>query len=316
MIVVTDTESAGSPHPLVVIVGPTASGKTALSIALAQEVDGEIVNADSVLTYRGMDIGSAKPSVDERSDVPHHLIDMWEIDHDATVAEFQELARAAIKDVTRRQKIPILVGGSALYIRAVIDALDFPGTDRHLRAKWQAKAEEIGPEALHRLLAERDPVAANMILATNHRRVVRALEVIELTGQPFKASLPAYESIYPRLLMIGLKIDREILDQRIEQRVDDMWGAGLIDEVQRLPDLAGSPTASRAIGYQQVLTFLAGECDENQAREDTITGTKKLARRQDRMLHKDPRTIWFDYDDPQLLDKVVSRVKSSMDNVG
>lgn len=303
-------------NQLVVIVGPTASGKTALSLALAQKIGGEIVNTDSVLTYRGMDIGSAKPTIAERQQVPHHLIDIWDVDHDATVAEFQQRARDAIDHVWAEGKTPILVGGSALYIRAVIDRLEFPGTDPAIRDAWQARAQELGEDGLHAILAEKDPAAAQQILPSNQRRVVRALEVIEMTGQPFKASLPAYESIYPNLVMLGLNVDRDVLDQRIARRVDDMWAAGFVDEVRSLPGLAGSPTASRAIGYQQVLAFLAGEYDETEARELTVSGTRRLARRQERMLHKDPRTRWLAHDDPQLLSQAIATVTDSSHPVG
>lgn len=303
-------------QPVVVIVGPTASGKTALSIALAKALDGEIINTDSVLTYRGMDIGSAKPTVSERAGVPHHVIDVWDVTHDATVAEFQELARAAIADVRSREKVPIVVGGSALYIRAVIDELDFPGTDPAIRSAWQDTLADIGPEALHAILAERDPQAAAHILPSNDRRVVRALEVIDMTGQPFKASLPPYVSIYPELVMIGVSLEREVLDARIESRVDQMWDEGFVDEVRSLDGLAGSPTASRAIGYQQILALLAGECDEPTAREQTIVGTRKLARRQDRMLHKDPRVIWLDGNAPNLVTQAVGAITFIDDHVG
>lgn len=309
-----DGETLG--ERVVVLVGPTASGKTALSIALARRLDGEIVNTDSVLTYRDMNIGSAKPTLEERLGVPHHLVDVWGVEHDATVAEFQGLARAAIADIQARGKTPILVGGSALYVRAVIDPLDFPGTDPRVRAKWQARGEEIGPEALHAELAVLDPVAAAQILPTNARRVVRALEVIEMTGEPFKASLPAYESIYPDLVMLGLEVDRAVLDARIVQRVEDMWAARFVDEVRHVHGLAGSPTASRAIGYQQVLAFLAGLLSEAEAKEETVAGTRRLARRQERMLHKDRRITWFAHDDDDLLDKALKATRRYRDTVG
>lgn len=312
----TVTSAGAKRSPIVAVVGPTASGKTALSIELAQVIGGEIINTDSVLTYRGMDIGSAKPTAAERSGVPHHVIDVWNVTYEATVAEFQELARAAIDEVRARGNIPILVGGSALYVRAVIDDLDFPGTDRDIRSAWQTTLADIGPEALHAILAERDPLAATHILASNERRVVRALEVIQMTGQPFKARLPPYESIYPNLVVVGIKMDRATLDSRIEDRVHSMWAAGFIDEVRNLDGLAESPTASRAIGYQQVLGYLAGECDETEAREQTIVGTRKLARRQDRMLRKDPRTIWLEWNSPELLARAVAAVTASVDPVG
>lgn len=286
-----------------VVVGPTASGKTYLSIALAKACDGEIINTDSVLLYCGMDIGSAKPDPAELQAVPHHVIDVWNIDHEANVAEFQAMARTAITEVAERNRMPILVGGSSLYVRGVIDPLDFPGTDPTVRARWQERLDEEGAEAVHRVLVERDPAAAAMILPSNARRLVRALEVIELTGRPFTASLPPFESIYPELVMIGLDIPRDHLDDRIRRRVEGMWEAGFVDEVRHLTGLADTRTASRAIGYQQVLEHLSGSLTEDEAKELTIVGTRKLARRQERMMRKDPRITWLAYDDEHLLAK-------------
>lgn len=297
--------------PVLVIVGPTASGKTSLSLQIAAACDAEIVNADSVLLYRGMDIGSAKPTVAERAQIPHHVIDVWDIDHEATVAEFQQLARDAIAQVHRRDKVPIVVGGSSLYIRAVLDDLEFPGTDPQVRARWYEELELRGAERLHEVLAERDPEAAAVILSSNGRRIVRALEVIEITGRPFRATLPAFDSIYPRVLMLGLAIDRDTLDARIAERVDAMWHDGLVEEVRSLPGLATTPTASRAIGYQQVLAHLAGDLTEAEARSETINGTRRLARSQQRMLRKDPRIIWLSHDDPELVSRALDLVAQS-----
>lgn len=299
-----------SPRPVVAVVGPTASGKTRLSVELAHAVGGEVVNADSVQLYRGMDVGSAKATPDERDGVPHHLLDVLDPADEASVAAFQRAARAAIDDVRSRERVPILVGGSSLYVRAVLDPLDFPGTDPAVRARWAARLDEVGPEALHAELAARDPEAAAAILPTNGRRLVRALEVGELTGRPFVATMPDFVSVYPDVVMIGLDVPRDVLDARIDERVDRMWADGLVDEVRSLPGLAGSPTASRALGYQQVLAFLAGELTEDEAREETKSGTRRFARRQDRMMRKDPRIHWLPFDDPALVQRAVALVRA------
>jgi len=297
-----------TPTRVVTIVGPTASGKTRLSVRLAQRLDGEIVNADSVQLYRGMDIGSAKAAAQERAGVPHHLLDVLEVTEEASVADFQRRARRAIDEIGSRGRTAIVVGGSSLYVRAVLDPLDFPGTDPQVRARWTRRLGEIGPHALHAILAERDPQAAAAILPTNGRRIVRALEVGELTGRPFVATMPPPRSIYPHLVMIGLDVPREELDARIDARVDRMWADGFVDEVRSLTGLAGSPTASRALGYQQVLAHLAGEITEEEAREQTKLATRRFARRQDRMMRKDPRIHWLRYDDPDLLARATALV--------
>ncbi|WP_313409633.1 tRNA (adenosine(37)-N6)-dimethylallyltransferase MiaA [Aeromicrobium sp.] len=298
------------PGTVVAVVGPTASGKTRLSVELAHAVRGEVVNADSVQLYRGMDIGSAKATVEERSGVPHHLLDVLDPAEEANVAQFQQLARSAIDDVHGRGRVPILVGGSSLYVRAALDPLDFPGTDPQVRRRWADRLDEIGAEALHEELAARDPQAAAAILATNGRRIVRALEVGELTGRPFVATMPAPVSIYPAVVMIGLDVPRDVLDARIDERVDRMWADGLVDEVRGLPALVGSPTASRALGYQQVLAFLAGDLTEDEAREETKAGTRRFARRQDRMMRKDPRIHWLAFDDPALVRRAVDLTRA------
>lgn len=297
-----------TPTRVVTIVGPTASGKTRLSVRLAQRLDGEIVNADSVQLYRGMDIGSAKATAQERAGVPHHLLDVLEVTEEASVADFQRRARRAIDEIGSRGRTAIVVGGSSLYVRAVLDPLDFPGTDPQVRARWTRRLAEIGPHALHAILAERDPQAAAAILPTNGRRIVRALEVGELTGRPFVATMPPPRSIYPHLVMIGLDVPREELDARIDARVDRMWADGFVDEVRSLTGLAGSPTASRALGYQQVLAHLAGQITEEEAREQTKLATRRFARRQDRMMRKDPRIHWLRYDDPDLLARATALV--------
>ncbi len=298
---------------IVGVVGPTASGKSRLAVELAQRLGGEVVNADSMQLYRGMDIGTAKPTAAERSGVPHHLFDILDVSETATVAEFQALARAAITECHSRGVTPIVVGGSALYVRAVFDQLDFPGTDAAVRDRWAAELASRGSEALHAELARRDPEAAAQILSSNGRRIVRALEVIELTGEPFAATMPEFESIYGRLILIGLDVPREQLDVRLAERVDAMWTAGFVDEVQALREvgLDDGHTASRALGYQQILAFLRGEMTEDEAREATVTGTRKFARRQDRDFHKDPRIHWLAYDAEDLIDEAVAAATQS-----
>lgn len=292
---------------ILVLVGPTAAGKSSLAAALVQRYDAkgepaEIVNADSMLVYRGMDIGTAKPSERERVQIRHHMIDLLHVTQTMTVAEFQHLARAAIADCQARNVVPIVVGGSALYVRAILDDFDFPGTDPKLRARLENELARQGAERLYRRLRDADPMAASRILPGNTRRVVRALEVIELTGRPFSATLPEHRYRLADVVQIGLAIDRATLDARIAARVDAMWAAGFVDEVQRLA-AAGLPeglTASRALGYRQVLRFLSGEITEAQARELTISATRKFARRQDAWFRKDPRIRWLAYDRPDL----------------
>lgn len=295
---------------VVAVVGPTASGKTRLSVELALAVGGEIVNADSVQLYRGMDVGSAKATEQERRGVPHHLLDVLEVTQEANVAQFQQWARAAIDDVRGRDAVPVLVGGSSLYVRAALDPLDFPGTDPQVRGRWAARLDEVGPQALHAELAARDPEAAAVILSTNGRRIVRALEVGELTGRPFVATMPGPVSVYPDVVMIGLDVPRDVLDARIDARVDQMWRDGIVEEVRSLPGLAGSPTASRALGYQQVVALLAGEIDDDEAREQTKAGTRRFARRQDRMMRKDPRIHWLPFAAHDLVERAVALVRA------
>lgn len=281
---------------VVAVVGPTASGKSSLAVEIAQRLGAaEIINGDSMQLYRGMDIGTAKPSVAERGGVVHHLFDVLDVTETASVAEFQTQARAVIADCHARGVTPVLVGGSALYVRAVLDRLEFPGTDPVIRGKWAAELETRGADALHAELARRDPAAAAQILPTNDRRVVRALEVNELTGQPFIATMPPYDSIYDNLLMLGLDVPRDVLDVRLTDRVDQMWADGFVDEVRGLLPygIEQGKTASRALGYQQILAFLNHELTEDEAREATVTGTRKFARRQDRDFRKDPRVHWL-----------------------
>jgi tRNA dimethylallyltransferase len=287
--------------PLLAIVGPTASGKSALAVAVAQRIGprAEIVGTDSMQVYRGMDIGTATPTVAERGGVTHHLLDVWDPSHAVTVAEFQSEARAVIDGIRTRGGIPMVVGGSGLYVAAVLDDLRFPGTDPEVRARWEAELAVVGPERLHTRLAEVDPAAAEAILPTNGRRIVRALEVIEITGEPFVARLPEPTEVLPAV-RVGLDIPRDELDARIEQRVDRMWEQGFVDEVRVLAaeGLAVTPTASRALGYQQALALLAGEISETQARQDTVDATRRFARRQQRWFRRDTRIAWIRYDSP------------------
>lgn len=279
---------------IVAVVGPTAAGKSDFAVDFALENNGEVINVDSMQIYRGMDIGTAKLSVAERKGIPHHLIDILDVTEPATVAEFQNWARAAIADCQERDVVPVLVGGSALYMRAVLDDFEFPGTDEELRATLEAQLAEIGSEEMHARLAELDPAAALAILPGNGRRIVRALEVIELTGKPFSASLPKYESIYPNVHWVGLEIDRESLDERIAARVEKMWEQGFVNEVRSLKEhgLETGRTASRALGYQQILDFLNDRCTEDEAKEATKVGTRQFARRQWQWFGKDPRIQW------------------------
>lgn len=294
--------------PTVVVLGPTASGKSGLTIAMAERLTAagrpaEIVNADSMLVYRGMDIGTAKPTRAERARVLHHLVDILDVTETATVAEFQHRARGAIADCRRRGVIPVVVGGSALYIRAIVDDFVFPGTDPVVRARLEAELVEVGPEAMHARLVAVDPAAGEAIQPANGRRIVRALEVVELTGQPFAARLPERRYLLPDVVQLGLAIDRPTLDVRIEQRVDTMWAAGLVEEVARLSEhgLRDGLTASRALGYRQVLEYLDGSIDEAEARRRTVVGTRKFARRQDSWFQQDPRIHWLAYDRPDLV---------------
>ncbi|MFD3511738.1 tRNA (adenosine(37)-N6)-dimethylallyltransferase MiaA [Streptomyces sp. NPDC058657] len=284
-----------APAPRVIaVVGPTAAGKSDLGVALAQHFDGEVVNADSMQLYRGMDIGTAKLTPEERGGVPHHLLDIWDVTVTANVAEYQRLARKEIDRLLAEGRTPVLVGGSGLYVKGAIDAMEFPGTDPVVRARLEAELTEQGPGALHVRLAAADPAAGRAILPSNGRRIVRALEVIEITGRPFTAQLPGHESVYDTV-QIGVDVARPELDARISARVDRMWDAGLVAEVRALEaqGLREGLTASRALGYQQVLAALAGDCTDEEARAETVRATKRFARRQDSWFRRDPRVHWL-----------------------
>lgn len=288
-----------SELPVLVVNGPTASGKTAVAVAVAHllardGVAAEVVNADSMLVYRGMDIGTAKPTLNERGGVPHHLIDIMEVTETASVAAFQQLARAAIAECRGRGVLPIVAGGSALYMRAILDEFEFPGTDPQVRARLEAELTEVGAPALHARLAAIAPEAAAGILPGNGRRIVRALEVIELTGS-FRPVLPEGSYALDGVLQYGLTLERDELDARIEARVERMWRDGLVEEVRGLlpRGLREGRTASRALGYRQVLDFLDGQGTEAEARESTITGTRRFARKQLGWFRRDPRITWL-----------------------
>jgi tRNA dimethylallyltransferase len=304
--------SSSRPVPRVVaVVGATAAGKSDLAVALARELGGEVVNTDSMQLYRGMDIGTAKLTLAERQGVPHHLLDVWDVTVTASVAEYQRMARETVNSLFARGRTPVLVGGSGLYVRAAVDDLEFPGTDPEVRARLEADLAELGSGALHARLAALDPAAAEAILPSNGRRIVRALEVVEITGRPFTANLPGHSSVYD-VVQIGVRMPRPQLDERIALRVDLMWQGGLVDEVRTLEaaGLREGRTASRALGYQQVLAQLAGECEEAEARAETVRATRRFARRQESWFRRDPRVHWLDAGDPELLPRALELVRS------
>ncbi len=277
---------------LVAVVGATATGKSDLAVALARALGGEVINADSMQLYRGMDIGTAKLSLAQRQEIPHHLLDIWDVRKTATVAEYQVLAGQVVDDIEARGKVPVLAGGSGLYIRAALGDLSFPGTDEQIRQRLEAELAADGPAPLHARLTARDPAAAAAILPSNGRRIVRALEVIELSGRPFSATLPGYGQARAAV-QIGLQVPRAELDQRIEARVGRMWESGFEAEVRGLAGLRESRTASRALGYQQMLRCLGGEWTLDQARAETARATRRFARRQESWFRRDPRITWL-----------------------
>jgi tRNA dimethylallyltransferase len=297
------------PPPVVAVVGPTATGKTALAVALAQRLGGEVVNADSMQLYRGMDIGTAKPDLAERGGVPHHLLDLWDVREPASVAEYRQRARAEIDRLRAAGRLPLLVGGSGLYVRAVLDELDFPGTDPAVRARLEDELAAVGPAELHGRLARLDPAAADAVLPSNGRRIVRALEVIELTGGPFRASMPEPRPHYPAVA-VGLDRSPEALDERVAVRVDRMWAAGFVAEVEALAaaGLREGPTASRALGYAQVLAQFDGALTPDEARERTVGTTRRFVRRQRSWFRRDPAVTWFDAARPDLVDAVTAEI--------
>jgi len=293
---------------VLVIVGPTAVGKSTLSVLVAQELarsgrTAEIISADSMQAYIGMNIGTATPNEEERGGIAHHVLDVWPSDHVLTVSQYQETARAAIDEVLGRGALPIVVGGSGLYVAAILDDLKFPATDPQIRARFEKQLEEEGAAAMHRQLALVDPDAAAAIGQMNGRRIVRALEVLEVTGEKFIARLPVPVELYSTI-RVGLEIPREQMDERIALRVHQMFEDGFVDEVRALSHRAYSVTATRAIGYTQVLDFLAGKCSQEEAISETIAITKKFARRQQRWFRQDQRITWMDYNEAGLASRV------------
>ena len=304
--------------PLVIaVVGPTAAGKSDLGIALAHEFGGEVVNADSMQLYRGMDIGTAKLTEAERDGVAHHLLDVWDVTERAAVAEYQRLARAAVDALHAAGRVPVLVGGSGLYVDAVLGGFDFPGTDPVVRAELEGRLAAEGSAVLHGELAAADPEAAAAILPSNGRRIVRALEVVRLTGAPFRASLPEQAHHYPRTVRIGLGVEKVELDERITRRVDVMWRKGLVEEVLALipKGLREGETASRALGYQQVLDFVDGRCDESEAREQTALRTRQFARRQEKWFRRAKETVWLARDRADLVAAAASAASAAVATV-
>jgi tRNA dimethylallyltransferase len=287
----------------IAVVGPTATGKSQLGIALAEALGGEVINADAMQLYRGMDIGTAKVTVAERRGVPHHLLDVLDVTETASVAAYQRDARATVESLLAAGRVPVLVGGSGLYVRAVLDELDFPGTDAEIRARLEAELAVVGAEVLHARLVELDPVAATAILPSNGRRVVRALEVIELTGRPFSATMPRPGPARYDALQLGLDLDTDELDRRVEARVTGMFDGGLVDEVKTLEKqgLREGRTASRALGYQQVLDQLDGDGDLPAAAAATAQATRRFVRRQRSWFRRDQRITWLDATRPDLV---------------
>lgn len=285
--------------PVIAIVGPTGSGKSDLAVSLALALGGEVINADAMQFYRGMDIGTAKITPGEQRGVPHHLLDTLDVTQEASVSDFQRQARDIIRDVHARGKRAILAGGSGLYVRAALDVLEFPGTDPELRRRLEDELDENGQESLMARLRVVDPVSAGRV--ADARRIIRALEVHQLTGRPFSSFMPRREYFQPAI-QIGLAVDRELLRERLALRVGSMVERGLLEEVRRL-DAAGlrrGKTAPRALGYSQILKVLDGEYTVEEAAEDTIVATRQFARRQLTWFRADPRITWLEWDSPDL----------------
>ncbi|MFC7594028.1 tRNA (adenosine(37)-N6)-dimethylallyltransferase MiaA [Terrabacter sp. GCM10028922] len=303
---------ASDAPPIVAVVGATATGKSELALDLAERLTGEVVNADAMQFYRGMDIGTAKLSVAERRGIPHHELDVLDVTQEASVAAYQGAARNDFAAITARGHRPVLVGGSGLYVRAALDRLEIPPTDPELRRRLEAEAEMIGPAALHDRLRRVDPQAAAVILPGNVRRVVRALEVVEVTGRPFSASMPKREFASPAVVL-GLRVERDVLDERIVRRVDRMWDDGLRAETEGLlgAGLRDGVTASRAIGYNQAIAVIDGLIDEHQARSETAQATRRYARRQESWFRPDPRIVWLDALADDLVDQALNAVRGA-----
>lgn len=297
----------------IVICGATATGKSDLAVSLANEIGGEIINADSMQIYKGMDIGTAKLSLSERAGIAHHLLDVLQVTEDATVAWYQGLARAAVADIHSRGKHAIIVGGTGLYIKSILDDLNFPDTDAAVRQKLTEEAKEFGIVQLFNRLEQLDPAAAAAIDRQNERRVIRALEVIEITGKPFTANLPREDSsLYPDAMQFGLVMDREALGARVEKRIDQMWQMGFVSEVDRLIEagILKATTARRALGYAQIIAMRNGDISESVAIEETKRATRQYVRRQETWFSRDARINWISPVQPRL-ETVISKINSS-----
>jgi len=307
---VPDLESYA--EPIVAVVGPTATGKSDLALDLAERLGGEVVNADAMQFYRGMDIGTAKLPPAERRGVRHHQLDVLDVTEEASVAGYQVAARADIAAIRGRGHRPLLVGGSGLYVRAALDRLEIPPTDAEVRTRLEAESEVVGGDVLHARLRALDPRSAASILPGNLRRLIRALEVIELTGRPFSATMPEREFVSPAVVL-GLRLDRDVLVERIDRRVERMWEDGLRTETEALlgVGLRHGVTASRAIGYSQAIAVVDGDLDETAARRDTAQATRRYARRQESWFRPDPRIVWLDAASPDLLDRALTAVREA-----
>ncbi|WP_415031545.1 tRNA (adenosine(37)-N6)-dimethylallyltransferase MiaA [Gordonia sp. (in: high G+C Gram-positive bacteria)] len=303
-----------SPRPIAVV-GPTASGKSDLALDLAERFDGEVVNADAMQQYRGMDIGTAKLPVTGRRGIAHHQLDVLDVTETATVARYQRAAIADVEDIAARGRTPVIVGGSMMYLQALLDEWALPPTDPAVRSRYEAELEAVGTIEMHRRLAAVDPAAAATILDTDGRRIVRALEVVELTGAPFAASQPQIGDPRWNTVIVGVDRETELLDERIAARTDAMFAAGFVDEVRGLVDrgLREGQTAVRAIGYAQVLAHLDGDGDEVRARELTFIGTRRYVRRQRSWFRRDPRVVWFDGGATDLADRAAQHYRRTVD---
>jgi tRNA dimethylallyltransferase len=297
---------------VVVICGATATGKSDIAIEVAQSIGAEIINADSMQLYKGMDIGTAKLSIEERGGIPHHLLDILSVREDSTVAWYQDLARKTISEIHAHNKHAVIVGGTGLYIKAILDDLNFPDTDPIIRARLESEALEFGTDSLFARLQVEDPAAALAIDRANTRRVIRALEVIEITGKPFTANLPREDSSrYPDAMQFGLVMEREHLRERIDQRVDQMWDKGFVAEVDKLIEdgILEGATAQRAIGYSSLIASRAGTVSELEAKEETKRATRQYARRQETWFSRDARITWVAPHQPRL-ETILQKINS------
>jgi tRNA dimethylallyltransferase len=304
------------PAKLIAIVGSTGTGKSELAIRIAETLrdegqEAEIINADAMQLYRGMDIGTAKLPLAERRGIEHHLIDVLEVTQESTAAEYQKIARAKILEIQSRGAMPILVGGSMLYVAAVLNNFEFPVRDKDLRARLEQELLELGPNAMHQKLVVLDASAASRIDPENGRRIVRALEIVTLTGEPFAAALPDEIESWQEVLEIGLRMDREILVAKLEERVRGMWEKGMVEETKDLisKGLRESVTAGYAIGYAQALAQLDGELSQEQAIESTTKLTQRYARRQMSWFKRDTRINWLDALDPEVTASAIALVR-------